>query len=109
MQLQEPRRACGTLAWPRRPPLIRINVHQAEVRYPRFVEAWNDDEATMEAVVYFILWAGLFFVMMRYGCGAHVMGHGHKHDGSSAARTMPVLTAASLPRQSTLIPCAAWS
>ena len=43
----------------------------------------------MEALVYFLLWAGLFFLMMRYGCGAHVMGHGHKHDGSSAARTMP--------------------
>jgi len=30
-----------------------------------------------------LLWFGLiglaFFVMMRGGCGAHVMGHGHGH------------------------------
>jgi YHS domain-containing protein len=31
----------------------------------------------MEALLYFIIWAGLIFVMMRLGCGAHVMGHGH--------------------------------
>lgn len=33
-------------------------------------------------VLYFLGWAGLFFVMMRFGCGAHVMGHGHHHAGS---------------------------
>lgn len=36
-------------------------------------------------VLYFLVWAGLFFVMMRYGCGAHVMGHarhGAHGDGS---------------------------
>lgn len=31
----------------------------------------------MEALLYFALWAGLIFLMMRFGCGAHVMGHGH--------------------------------
>ncbi len=31
----------------------------------------------MEALVYFIIWAGLFFLLMRFGCGAHVLGHGH--------------------------------
>jgi YHS domain-containing protein len=31
-------------------------------------------------VVYFLLWAALFFVMMRFGCGAHVMGLGHGRD-----------------------------
>ena len=31
----------------------------------------------MEALAYFILWAGLFFLMMRFGCGAHILGHGH--------------------------------
>ena len=36
----------------------------------------------MEALLYFALWAGLFFLMMRYGCGAHVMGHGHHRHGS---------------------------
>ncbi len=30
----------------------------------------------MEALFYFALWAGLIFLMMRLGCGAHVMGHG---------------------------------
>jgi YHS domain-containing protein len=36
----------------------------------------------MGSILYFLLWAGLFFVMMRFGCGAHVMGHGH-HRGNS--------------------------
>ncbi len=31
----------------------------------------------MEALLNFALWAGLIFLMMRFGCGAHVMGHGH--------------------------------
>ena len=31
----------------------------------------------MESLLYFLLWAALIFLMMRYGCGAHVMGHGH--------------------------------
>jgi YHS domain-containing protein len=30
----------------------------------------------MEALLYFAFWAGLIFFMMRFGCGAHVMGHG---------------------------------
>jgi YHS domain-containing protein len=34
----------------------------------------------MQSLIYFLLWAGLFLVMMRFGCGAHVMGHGHGHD-----------------------------
>jgi len=39
----------------------------------------------MNSLLYFALWAGLIFVMMRFGCGAHVMGHGghrrrHRHD-----------------------------
>jgi hypothetical protein len=32
-------------------------------------------------ILYFLLLAGLVFVIMRYGCGAHVMGHGH-HGGA---------------------------
>jgi YHS domain-containing protein len=31
----------------------------------------------MEALLYFALWAVLIFLMMRFGCGAHIMGHGH--------------------------------
>jgi YHS domain-containing protein len=37
---------------------------------------------TMASILYFLLWAGLFFVMMRFGCGAHVMGHGHHASNS---------------------------
>ena len=36
----------------------------------------------MEALVYFTLSAGLIFLMMRFGCGAHVMGHGHGKHGA---------------------------
>ena len=40
----------------------------------------------MESILYFLLWAGLFFVMMRFGCGAHVMGHGHHHSDAPPNR-----------------------
>ena len=36
----------------------------------------------MEALLYFALSAGLIFLMMRFGCGAHVMGHGHGQHGT---------------------------
>ena len=37
----------------------------------------------MEKVLYLLFWAALFFVMMRFGCGAHIMGHGgHGRRGS---------------------------
>jgi len=38
--------------------------------------SWQSD-------LYFLLWAGAFAVMMRFGCGAHVMGHGGRHEGPS--------------------------
>ena len=38
----------------------------------------------LSSVLYFLVWALAFFVMMRFGCGSHVMGHGHHH-GSSAS------------------------
>ena len=31
----------------------------------------------METLIYLAVWAVLIFLMMRFGCGAHVMGHGH--------------------------------
>lgn len=31
----------------------------------------------MSALFYFAIWAVLIFLMMRFGCGAHVMGGGH--------------------------------
>ena len=36
----------------------------------------------MEAFLYFALWAALIFLMMRFGCGAHVIGHGHRPHGA---------------------------
>lgn len=43
----------------------------------------------MHALFYFLIWAVIIFVMMRFGCGAHVMGHSHgkaKHgDGDRKA------------------------
>ena len=27
----------------------------------------------MEALIYFVVWGALIFVMMRYGCGAHLL------------------------------------
>ena len=38
----------------------------------------------LQNVLYFAIWAGFIFLMMRYGCGAHVMGHGHHHGGTSS-------------------------
>ncbi len=38
----------------------------------------------MEALIYFLVWAGLIFIMMRFGCGAHVMG-GHRHQAADDA------------------------
>ena len=35
-------------------------------------------------ILYFLLLAGLFFFMMRVGCGAHITGHGHHHGGDEA-------------------------
>lgn len=43
----------------------------------------------METLLYFLLWAGLFFLMMRLGCGSHVMGHGHHGGGSSTGHRHP--------------------
>jgi YHS domain-containing protein len=30
----------------------------------------------MDSLFYFVIWGGLIFLLMRFGCGAHVMGHG---------------------------------
>jgi YHS domain-containing protein len=36
----------------------------------------------MQTLIYFLIWGALIFFMMRFGCGAHVMGHGHHHGDS---------------------------
>jgi YHS domain-containing protein len=32
----------------------------------------------IETLIYFLLWAALLVAMLRFGCGAHAMGHGHR-------------------------------
>ncbi len=32
-----------------------------------------------ESIVFYLFWAAVFALMMRFGCGAHVMGHRHTH------------------------------
>jgi len=32
----------------------------------------------MESALSILLWVGLIFLMMRFGCGSHMFGHGHK-------------------------------
>ena len=50
------------------------------------------DAEGLKSLGWIVLWGLLFFVMMRYGCGAHMMGgHGHrgghgKHGGSDGER-----------------------
>ena len=47
----------------------------------------------METVAYLLVWALLFMVMMRFGCGAHVMGHRHhghhQRDGNGGESIRP--------------------
>jgi YHS domain-containing protein len=40
--------------------------------------------AQLGNILYFLLLAGLFFFMMRFGCGAHIMGHSHHHGAKSS-------------------------
>ena len=42
------------------------------------------DAETLKSLTSLIVWGGLFYLMMRYGCGAHMMG-GHKHGGHGNA------------------------
>lgn len=41
----------------------------------------------MGMLLYLLLIAGFFVLMMRFGCGAHVMGHGQhgNHDAEGSA------------------------
>jgi YHS domain-containing protein len=31
----------------------------------------------LETILPILIWGGLFFLMMRFGCGSHMFGHGH--------------------------------
>ena len=39
----------------------------------------------MQTLVYFLTWGAFFALMMRFGCGAHVMGHHHGHGDAKPA------------------------
>lgn len=42
------------------------------------------DIETLKSLGWLLLLGGVFYVMMRYGCGAHMMGgHGHGHHGGT--------------------------
>jgi hypothetical protein len=34
----------------------------------------------MGSLIHFLIWGSAFFFIMRFGCGAHVMGHSHRHN-----------------------------
>ncbi len=42
------------------------------------------DAESLKSLTWLIVWGGFFYFMMRYGCGAHMMG-GHKHGGHGDA------------------------
>ncbi len=39
----------------------------------------------METLLYVALWGAAIFLMMRFGCGAHMMGHGGSHKSDEPA------------------------
>jgi YHS domain-containing protein len=44
----------------------------------------------MDDLLYLVLWGAAIFLMMRFGCGAHMMGHGHgKKRGSQNPEPPP--------------------
>ncbi|MBY0271187.1 MAG: YHS domain-containing protein [Burkholderiales bacterium] len=43
------------------------------------------DAESLKSLAWLVVWGGLFYVMMRYGCGAHMMGHGRHRDAGAAA------------------------
>lgn len=38
----------------------------------------------METILSVMFWGGMFFLMMKFGCGSHMFGHGSKHKKESA-------------------------
>ncbi len=45
------------------------------------------DTESLKSLLWILVWGGLFFIMMRYGCGRHMMGGhgGHSHGGHGHA------------------------
>ncbi len=47
------------------------------------------DTESIRSLVSILIWGGLFFLMMRYGCGAHIMGGHGGHGGHAGADDAP--------------------
>jgi YHS domain-containing protein len=58
----------------------------------------------MAVLIYFLFLAGLFVLMMRFGCGRHVMGHGHHGRSPSGERQGPEGTALDTAPESAVDP-----
>lgn len=43
------------------------------------------DTESIKQLISLLIWGGLFFFMMRFGCGAHVMGGHGNHGGHGAS------------------------
>jgi len=43
----------------------------------------------MESLLYLLIWVAMIFVMMRMGCGKHVMGNGHDKNPQSGSGENP--------------------
>ena len=55
-----------------------------------FFAPWRGAEGMgMATLWYFLLWGAFIFLMMRFGCGAHVMGHRHGHSPKSNGVPLP--------------------
>ncbi|MBI1213486.1 MAG: YHS domain-containing protein [Alphaproteobacteria bacterium] len=55
----------------------------------------------MDSLLYFLAFAALFFVAMRFGCGAHVTGHSHGHGHDKQAGSAGDLRSVSSVRAAT--------
>jgi YHS domain-containing protein len=58
----------------------------------------------LKSLLWLVIFGGLFFVMMRYGCGAHIGGHRHggrgeRESGSGATAKDPVCGMSVDPQQ----------
>jgi hypothetical protein len=40
----------------------------------------------MDALIYFLIWGAAIFLMLRFGCGAHVMGHGRQGESNAGKK-----------------------
>ncbi|MBI4294290.1 MAG: YHS domain-containing protein [Betaproteobacteria bacterium] len=47
------------------------------------------DSESLKSIGSFLLWGGVIFLMMRYGCGAHMMGRHRGHGSCGKDRAAP--------------------